>query len=123
MPRQIIDEHIDAIRRENYGMERRLGMGGNIMQSLPDLQLAAFHVEEGSPAAGKSIGEIQMRKEHGVTAAGVRHDDAIDSSPSAQTLLLPGDVVYLLATQEKLTAAAWLFRAPEQEAVKKEHVA
>ncbi len=123
VPRQIIDEHIDAIRRENYGMERRLGMGGNIMQSLPDLQLAAFHVEEGSPAAGKSIGEIQMRKEHGVTAAGVRHDDTIDSSPSAQTLLLPGDVVYLLATQEKLTAAAWLFRAPEQEAVKKEHVA
>jgi CPA2 family monovalent cation:H+ antiporter-2 len=115
VPRQIIDEHIDAIRRENYGMERRLDMGGSIMQSLPDLQLTAFHVEEGAPVAGKSIGEIHLRKEHGVTAAGVRHGDCIDSSPSAQTLLQAGDVVYLLATQERITAAAWLFRTPEQE--------
>lgn len=113
VPRQIIDEHIDAIRRENYTMERRLDMGGGVMQSLPDLQLTAFRVEEGAPLAGKTLGEVHLRRDHGVTAAGIRSGESINSSPHAQTMLRPDDVVYLLATQERLTSAAWLFRPVE----------
>ena len=109
VPRQTIDQYVSAIRRENYGMQRRLGMGGSIMDSLPDLQLVAYAVEEGSPLAGKTIAEAALRKEHGVTAAGVRRGDAINNNPDAQTRLLAGDIVYLLATQEALTKAARLF--------------
>ena len=95
-------------------MQRRLGMGGSIMDSLPDLQLVAYAVEEGSPLAGKT--EAALRKEHGVTAAGVRRGDAINSSPDAQTRLLAGDIVYLLATQEALAKAAWLFHTEGRSA-------
>ena len=109
VPRQTIDQYVSAIRRENYGMQRRLGIGGSIMDSLPDLQLVAYAVEEGSPLAGKTIAEAALRKEHGVTAAGVRRGDAINNNPDAQTRLLAGDIVYLLATQEALTKAARLF--------------
>ncbi len=109
VPRQTIDQYVSAIRRENYGMQRRLGMGGSIMDSLPDLQLVAYAVEEGSPLAGKTIAEAALRKEHGVTAAGVRRGDAINNNPDAQTRLLAGDIVYLLSTQEALSKAAWLF--------------
>lgn len=111
VPRQTIDQYVSAIRRENYGMQRRLGMGGSIMDSLPDLQLVAYAVEEGSPLAGKTIAEAALRKEHGVTAAGVRRGDVINNNPDAQTQLLAGDIVYLLATQESLTRAARLFHA------------
>ena len=113
VPRQTIDEYVSAIRRENYGMQRRLGMGGSIMESLPDLQLLAYEVEEGCPLAGRTIAEAALRKEHGVTAAGVRRGEEINNNPNAQTQLLAGDVVYLLATQEALNKAAWLFRAGE----------
>ncbi len=116
VPRQTIDQYVSAIRRENYGMQRRLGMGGSIMDSLPDLQLVAYAVEEGSPLAGKTIAEAALRKEHGVTAAGVRRGDAINSSPDAQTRLLAGDIVYLLATQEALAKAAWLFHTEGRSA-------
>lgn len=109
VPRQTIDQYVSAIRRENYGMQRQLGMGGSIMESLPDLQLVAYAVEEDSPLAGKTIGQAALRKEHGVTAAGVRRGDAINNNPDAQTTLLAGDIVYLLSTQEALTKAAWLF--------------
>ena len=109
VPRQTIDQYVSAIRRENYGMQRRLGMGGSIMDSLPDLQLVAYAVEEGSPLAGKTIAQAALRKEHGVTAAGVRRGDAINNNPDAQTQLLAGDIVYLLATQEALAKAAVLF--------------
>ena len=109
VPRQTIDQYVSAIRRENYGMQRQLGMGGSIMESLPDLQLVAYAVEEDSPLAGKTIGQAALRKEHGVTAAGGRRGDAINNNPDAQTTLLAGDIVYLLSTQEALTKAAWLF--------------
>lgn len=111
VPRQTIDEYVSAIRRENYGMQRRLGMGGSIMESLPDLQLQAYEVEEGSPVAGRTLAEAALRKEHGVTAAGVRRGESINNNPDAQTRLQAGDVVYLLATQEAMTKAAWLFHA------------
>lgn len=116
VPRQTIDQYVSAIRRENYGMQRRLGMGGSIMDSLPDLQLVAYAVEEGSPLAGKTIAEAALRKEHGVTAAGVRRGDVINNNPDAQTQLLAGDVVYLLATQEALAKAAHLFHTEGKEA-------
>ena len=111
VPRQTIDQYVSAIRRENYGMQRRLGMGGSIMESLPDLQLQAYEVEEGSPVAGRTLAEAALRKEHGVTAAGVRRGESINNNPDAQTRLQAGDVVYLLATQEAMTKAAWLFHA------------
>lgn len=116
VPRQTIDQYVSAIRRENYGMQRRLGMGGSIMDSLPELQLVAYAVEEGSPLAGKTIAEAALRKVHGVTAAGVRRGDAINNNPDAQTQLLAGDIVYLLATQEALAKAAHLFQTEGMEA-------
>ncbi|WP_295637851.1 cation:proton antiporter [uncultured Mailhella sp.] len=116
VPRQTIDQYVSAIRRENYGMQRRLGMGGSIMDSLPDLQLVAYAVEEGSPLAGRTIAEAALRKEHGVTAAGVRRGDVINNNPDAQTQLLAGDIVYLLATQEALAKAAHLFHTEGKEA-------
>lgn len=116
VPRQTIDQYVTAIRRENYGMQRRLGMGGSIMESLPDLQLVAYAVEENSPLAGKTLAQAALRKEHGVTAAGVRRGDVINSNPDAQTLLLAGDIVYLLATQEELTKAAPLFHTEGRSA-------
>ena len=82
-----------------------------IMESLPDLQLQAYEVEEGSPVAGRTLAEAALRKEHGVTAAGVRRGESINNNPDAQTRLQAGDVVYLLATQEAMTKAAWLFHA------------
>ena len=116
VPRQTIDQYVSAIRRENYGMQRRLGLGGSIMDSLPELQLVAYAVEEGSPLAGKTIAQAALRKEHGVTAAGVRRGETINNNPDAQTLLLAGDIVYLLATQEALTRAAFLFHAEGRSA-------
>ena len=117
VPRQTIDQYVSAIRKENYGMQRKLGMGGSIMDSLPDLQLVADAVEEGSPLAGKTLAQAALRKEHGVTAAGVRRGETINNNPDAQTQLLAGDIVYLLATQEALAKAAPLFHTEERSAV------
>ena len=115
VPRQDIDRYVDTIRRENYGMARRLDMGGSVMHCLPDLQLTALTVEEGSPLAGKTLGEAHLRREHSVTAAGLRRGEDVNSTPDANTMMLPGDIVYLLATQEAINAAAGLFLCQKEE--------
>jgi CPA2 family monovalent cation:H+ antiporter-2 len=122
VPRQDIDRYVDTIRRENYGMARRLDMGGSVMHCLPDLQLTALTVEKGSPLAGKTLGEAALRRAHGVTAAGLRRGEDVNSTPDANTMMLPGDIVYLLATQEAINAAAGLFLCEkEAHAEIKEH--
>ncbi|MBQ4615777.1 MAG: cation:proton antiporter [Mailhella sp.] len=122
VPRQDIDRYVDIIRSENYGMARRLDMGGSVMHCLPDLQLTAFTVEEGSPVAGKTLGEAALRREHGVTAAGLRRGETINSAPDANTLLLPGDIIFLLATQEAISKASALFHSRQEHLLEaKEH--
>jgi len=117
VPRQTINQYVSAIRRENYGMARKLDMGGSIMASLPDLQLSAYTVEEYAPIAGKTLAQVALRKEHGVTAAGLRRGNVINNSPDAQTVIMPGDIVYILATQEEIVKSAWLFQAEKESVV------
>ena len=65
--------------------------------------------------AGKTLGEAALRREHGVTAAGLRRGEEVNSTPDANTMMLPGDIVYLLATQEAINAAAGLFLCEKEE--------
>ncbi len=112
VPRQTIDSYIVSIRRENYGMQRQLDMGGAIMESLPNLQLSAFTVEPGCALDGRTLGDVGLRRRYGLTAAGVRRGESIDNSPRADTRLEAGDVVFVLATAEALAQASALFCAP-----------
>ncbi|MCH5276794.1 MAG: cation:proton antiporter [Desulfovibrionaceae bacterium] len=117
VPRQTIDSFIARIRQENYGMLRQVSMAStdvsDLRHSLPDLQSAAYTVEQGSPLEGKTLAESRLGRAYSVTAAGIRRDGKTLTSPPADTMFLAGDVVYLFATQTALQAAAVLFRTPE----------
>ena len=117
VPRQTIDTFINRIRQENYGMLRQVNMPGSgvsdLRHSLPDLQATAYTVEDGAPLAGKTLAESQLGRRYSVTAAGIRRGTVTLTSPPADTVFQPGDVVYLFATQEALQTAAPLFLHPE----------
>lgn len=115
VPRQTIDRFIARIREENYAMLRQMDSPaagfGELRQTLPDLQVTAYQVEEGSPIAGRTLAESTLRSACNATAAGIRRGESTMASLNADTRLLAGDVVYLLADQEGLTRAAALFQA------------
>ena len=119
VPRQTIDSFIARIRQENYGMLRQVSMAStdvsDLHHSLPDLQSAAYTVEQGAPLEGKTLAESRLGRAYSVTAAGIRREGKTLTSPPADTMFLAGDVVYLFATQTALQAAAPLFRAPEDD--------
>lgn len=117
VPRQTIDLFINRIREENYGMLRQMNMPASgvsdLRHSLPDLQATAYTVEEGAPLAGKTLAESQLGRVYSVTAAGIRRGETTLTSPPADTVFQPGDVVYLFAMQPALQAVAPLFLRPD----------
>lgn len=116
VPRQSINQYVDRIRSENYGVLRQMDLPdmslADLNYTLPDLHVAAYTVEEQSPIAGQSLAESRLRNRYNVTLAGLRRGQITHTQFNAETQLLPGDIAYLFASQTALNAAAILFQAP-----------
>jgi CPA2 family monovalent cation:H+ antiporter-2 len=115
LPREAIERSVRSARAEAFGAVRPgapLEQSGiRVAREMAHVDLETRVVEDGSPAAGRSIGALRIRKEHGVTVAGLRRAGQVMPDPDADTRLEPGDVVVVLGTPERLAAAASLFRA------------
>jgi len=71
------------------------------------LQLAA-----GSPAAGKSLSELNLRGLTGATVLAIQRGDIGNPFPSAHEVLRAGDVLALAGTEESIEAARALLAPP-----------
>lgn len=115
IPEQIIHQHIQKIRAENYGMVRQLDMNKHNLEdlgnSLPDIQVVAYKVEPGADIVGQNLAECGLRKNYGVTVAGIRRgtETLINLDPSA--MLHEGDIAYILGAKAGLLAAHLAFKA------------
>jgi CPA2 family monovalent cation:H+ antiporter-2 len=109
VPRNVIAMQIDLIRGESYAMLRGLQLLG---PSLDDLRaiLEASTIETylllaGSPAAGQSIGELQLRQRTGVTVIAVVHHGQSITNPSPELRLHEGDVLVMIGSHAELAEA------------------
>jgi TrkA domain protein len=64
--------------------------------ALGGLQIDAFLVTRDGPLAGRSIGDLEIRRRHGVTVAAVLSGSLADVAPGPETVLRPGDRVVVL---------------------------
>ena len=116
VPRDEIEKCIAEVRADGYEMFRSLT---RVPTSFSDLQLAladvdirTFRVEAGSPLVGKSLAEIALRREYGVTLLAIRRDTRVLSTPGGDTELLAQDILVVLGAPEKLSGLMGLV-APE----------
>lgn len=109
MPQDLIVEKAEQIRREGYELLRRGKLprlahhlrGGTLM----DVQVETVAIEEGSPATGKTIGQVSIRPRTGASIIAVIRDGRILSHPPEKTHLESGDAVVLLGTREQIRHA------------------
>jgi monovalent cation:H+ antiporter-2, CPA2 family len=117
MPQEEIEKFIAEIRSERYGMLRSLSPEStscrDIRQCLPDAEIRALRIGEGSPFVGKTPAETEMRRELGVTLLALRHQEQIISNPGPETVFHPGDILFILGKPEQILAAVRLFKSPE----------
>jgi CPA2 family monovalent cation:H+ antiporter-2 len=111
--REDIDRLVLQARADGYDMFRSMSRSGasysDLKVNLPDLDISTIRVEEGSPAAGKSIGAMEIRRKHGLTVLAVLRGRETLANPDAGTVLQAGDRLIVLGQVGRITEACNLF--------------
>ncbi len=119
IPREEIEKFIAEVRSDGYEMFRSLSKDFTYLSDLnlqiPDVEIATFRVSEQSPISGKSLAQIGLRKEYGVTLLAIRRDSQILSNPGGDTILCARDVLIILGKPDKIPRITSLFQGSENE--------
>lgn len=114
VPPDEIEEHVRTLRAQDYRIVRGSIQEAHLMvlQGLDEegLHTRAVAVREGAPAAGRTLAELALRKEHGLTVLAVRRDGRTTASPAGDFRLQPGDRLVLVGSAGHFAACASLFR-------------
>ncbi|MEM4729584.1 MAG: TrkA C-terminal domain-containing protein [Thermoplasmata archaeon] len=68
----------------------------------PTTQIELVRVPSGGPAVGKTLGELDLRRQTGASVLAVQRGDRIVPNPSAGTRVDGGDVLIVMGTAEEL---------------------
>jgi CPA2 family monovalent cation:H+ antiporter-2 len=113
VPHQDIEKLVSEIRSDGYEMFRSLSIGekGITPLSLPpsDLEVIKMSVCRGSLATGKTLEEIRLRSDFGVTVLAVKRGDELISNPGGGTELAVNDQLYILGTRGQVAGVRHYF--------------
>ncbi|HCA59115.1 MAG TPA: hypothetical protein DEP46_14165 [Blastocatellia bacterium] len=107
--RKIIEGQIERIRKQGYEMLRTPSAPTTRTVEL-DLEMKSestesVQIRKGSPAIGRTLGEIDLRGRTGATVVAVVHEGDTKINPGAKCELFEGDIVILLGNGEEIAKA------------------
>lgn len=104
IPEDEIESYIDQVRKEDYEMFRTRSR--NAARQLPlhlnGVDIAAVRVEPGYNANGKSLAEIDLRKNLGLTVLAIYRGQEVISNPGANDIVKSGDKLIIIGETERL---------------------
>lgn len=114
VPQDEIEKIIAKIRGDNYGIFRKEPDKEkfSILSEIPNIEIMAVKVEGYAQIIDTSLKESHLRKEYGITVVALKRGDEIFENPSADEILIQGDIVYVLGKPESIADALFLFSAP-----------
>jgi len=119
-PANIIQNQIDMIRLEGYAMLRGSSLNMEKITELTSFLSASvsetFFVRPESPADGKTIRELHLRKESGASIIAIASRGQTKSNPSPDYLIHHGDILVLLGSHAEIASAIELLSLPPETA-------
>lgn len=116
IPANVIEQQVTLVRAGHYGMLRGRptdqGVRVEWLQLLEAAVTQTYLVLEGSPAAGRSIRELDLRSRTGVTVVALTRAGKPIANPSPDLQLAAGDVLVLVGTHRQLDEARRMFEPP-----------
>jgi CPA2 family monovalent cation:H+ antiporter-2 len=113
IPRDEIEKFTTEVRADGYEMLRSLpkesASFSDLKIHLPDFEISTFRVNQESPLVGKTLAQIHLRKELGVTLLAIHRDSQIISDPGGDTKFCANDVLVILAPAHKIAGITGLF--------------
>ena len=110
------EETISLHERDSVALVELLG-GSRVASSLYEMQqrveglaIEWVEVHDGWWAAGRSIGQTELRRRTGVSVVAIVRGDSAIPSPGPDHRLTPGDTVVAVGTAEGLKAANAILR-------------
>lgn len=109
IPDHLINQQIQIVRSDSYGMLRGLSLTQERLMKMSELFLKStiqqVVVTADSPAKGKTVRELSLRKETGATIlAALRNEQAI-TNPDPDFLVEENDVLVLWGAHQQLAEA------------------
>ncbi|WP_333655314.1 cation:proton antiporter domain-containing protein [Dissulfurispira sp.] len=109
MPRNVIAEHIDNIRKNSYSALRIVELPKKHLaeryEFLKDIETETYLIKKGSHMSGHSIKELHLRAETGVTIIAVQRGDEVHQNPSPDFILKSDDVLLLIGKRKNINNA------------------
>ena len=110
VPQREINTVIAQIRDDHYGIFREKDEKSNlIFKELPNVEIVALKITEGSPVIGKSIQNIHFRKVYGVTLVAILRKEELIEHPEPTEILELDDTVYIMGKPEQITRSVEVF--------------
>ena len=114
IPQDEIDRFTTEIRSDSYDMLRSPSLAPLALSDLPlmhsELEITVLRVREGSRVSGKTLAELHLRRDHGVTVLGIRNVGRMSLDVSPHDKLEVDNLVLLLSRPENLVDVSALFR-------------
>ncbi len=106
VPRSEIDKFIATIRADGYQMLRThakpmLGFA-DLQQYISDIDLSTFLVNNKSPLVGKSIAELNLRKNFKISLLAIIRNGVAITNPDSGTLFTEGDKIIVFGTPDEI---------------------
>jgi CPA2 family monovalent cation:H+ antiporter-2 len=109
LPRNVINDYIDAVRSDNYGVLRRMDLPRKHLAERLDvmegIDTESYLIKEGSEITGQTIKDTRLRAETGVTVVAVQRDGKIHQNPSPDFTLKTGDILVLIGKRDQINRA------------------
>ena len=112
MPQREINRMVNQIRSDHYGIFRGKiddSESESLFRELPNLDIRAFKIQEGSPVVGRTIKAIDLRRHSGMTLVAILRNEQLIEHPGATTGLEAADIVYVMGKTDQFARAYELF--------------
>lgn len=109
VPRNVVRAQIRLLRGEGYRMLRAPGRGAAVSAAVLDALEAGttdiFRIEPGSPVAGRTLRDLDLRHETGATVLAVVRGESPHPNPAPDTVLESGDDLVLVGSHADIDRA------------------
>ena len=109
VPRNVVRAQTRLLRGEGYRMLRAPSLSEGVSDAMLEALAAGttdvFRVEPGSPAQGRTLRDLHLRRETGASVIAVVRGDETFSNPAADLALAAGDDLVLVGAHQEVEAA------------------
>jgi len=119
IPAVQVQEYTDEVRRDHYDVAvstaREQRVLAQMMAAVRGMEVAWREVSPGSPVAGMSLAEADLRRRFGLSLIAIIRSNEVITNPDSASVLEAGDTVGLLGSSEQVAAAEACFAPVKHE--------